>query len=195
MARTLAADFEQRREAIIDKAAELFAERGFLGTSIADIAAACNMSKSLIYHYYGSKEDILYSAMATHIEGLSAAAKLAVAAGGSAEDVLRRLARQFMALYVGAAARHKVLLNDLESLPADRKAIIVGQQRGLIKTVESLFITIWPDITRKKGVVRAKTMLFFGMINWTHTWFHAEGPITPADIADLACDHILAVRD
>ena len=60
MARTQAPDYEERRIAIIDKAAELFARRGFMGASVADLAAACQTSKSLIYHYFPSKEDILF---------------------------------------------------------------------------------------------------------------------------------------
>jgi AcrR family transcriptional regulator len=44
MARTQAVDFEQRREKIIAAAAVLFAKNGFLGTSLADIGASCNIS-------------------------------------------------------------------------------------------------------------------------------------------------------
>jgi AcrR family transcriptional regulator len=195
MARTLAADFDQKGEAIIDRAVELFAIQGFLGTSIADIAVACKISKSLIYHYYGSKEDILFAAMSTHVEALAAEAEDVLGSHGTAEDKLRRLARGFMALYVGATDRHKVLLNDLASLPEERQKVIVGRQRELISAVEKLFVDIWPDIGERKGILRAKTMLFFGMINWTHTWFNPEGPISASGIADMACDHILAVRD
>ena len=50
MARTQAPDYEERRIAIVDKAAELFARRGFTGASLSDLAAACQTSKSLIYH-------------------------------------------------------------------------------------------------------------------------------------------------
>lgn len=75
MARTQAADFEKRREAIVEHAARLFAERGFLGASIADLAAACSTSKSLIYHYYASKEDILFDVMHAHVGALLDAAE------------------------------------------------------------------------------------------------------------------------
>ena len=70
MARTQAADYEERRTAIVEQAARLFAERGFLGASIADLAEACDSSKSLIYHYYASKEDILYDVMHSHVRAL-----------------------------------------------------------------------------------------------------------------------------
>jgi AcrR family transcriptional regulator len=46
MARTQAADYGQRREAIVEAAAGLYAQHGFLGASLADLAASCNTSKS-----------------------------------------------------------------------------------------------------------------------------------------------------
>ena len=67
MARTQAADYGVRREAIVEKAARLYAERGFLGASISDLAKVCRISKSLIYHYYPSKEDILFDVMHSHV--------------------------------------------------------------------------------------------------------------------------------
>lgn len=192
MARTQSADFDQRRDGIVDRAAKLFAEHGFLGTSIAELAAACDVSKSLIYHYFGSKEDVLYEAMASHVDALTVAAEGALEGAGSPLDQFRQLARDFMELYVDATARHQVLLNDLHYLPADRRDSIQARQRHLIRLVEGLLAELKPELKRRKGLLRTRTMLFFGMINWTHTWFHPSGPITPHEIADMACDMTLS---
>jgi hypothetical protein len=91
-----------------------------------------------------------------------------------------------MRLYVGAAARHKVLLNELDCLPADRRAEIVETQRRLIVAVEGLLVEIQPGLEPR--LTRPAAMLFFGMINWTHTWFHEGGTASAADVADLAAD-------
>ena len=68
MARTKADNYDSKRDAITSNAAKLFAEKGFGGASISDISKACNISKSLIYHYYSAKEDILYGVMTDHID-------------------------------------------------------------------------------------------------------------------------------
>jgi AcrR family transcriptional regulator len=184
MARTQAADYDQRRAAIVEAAAGLYARSGFLGASVADLAAALGASKSLIYHYYPSKEDILFEVMDSHLRGLAAAADEVMAAPLVPADKLREVARAFMRLYVGAAARHKVLLNELDALPPPRREEIVGRQRRLIEAVESLLVEIQPALPGP--LRRPTTMLFFGMINWTHTWFHAGGPASDAEVADLA---------
>ena len=71
MARTQSADYDRRKQAIVETAASLFAKRGFLGTSVADIAQACRTSKALVYHYFSSKEDVLYAAMSAHLGRLA----------------------------------------------------------------------------------------------------------------------------
>ncbi|MBA2920191.1 TetR family transcriptional regulator [Sphingomonas sp. MAH-20] len=186
MARTQAADYEQRREAIVDRAARLFARRGFDGSSVADLAAACDTSKSLIYHYYPSKEDILYAVMSSHIDQLVADVGAVLARGGGAAEQLDALIHTFMGHYVGAADRQKVLLNELDSLPPEQRATVVAKQRRVVDAVQALLVALDPELGLDPARARAKTMLLFGMINWTHTWYDPDGPIPPAQIADMA---------
>ncbi|MBI1238588.1 MAG: TetR family transcriptional regulator [Alphaproteobacteria bacterium] len=191
MARTRAADYEDRREAILDHAANLFAARGFEGASISDLAKACKTSKSLLYHYYPSKEDLLYWVMSSHIDALlGAASDLAVAEGGAPER-LARLVTRFLQIYVGAASRHKVLLNELRSLPAARRAEIIAKQRSVIAAVERLLTAVRPDLAKDARRARAVTMLCFGMINWTSNWLDPSGPLDAEEIARLATSIML----
>jgi AcrR family transcriptional regulator len=192
MARTQAADYDQRRAAIVEQAARLYARKGFLGASVADLADTLGASKSLIYHYYPSKEDILFEVMDAHLRALAEAADEVMARDLAPSDKLREIARAFMRLYVGAAARHKVLLNELDALPPARRAEIVARQRRLIEAVESLLVQIQPKLAARRRLGRPAAMLYFGMINWTHTWFHEDGGVSAGEIADLATD--LALR-
>jgi len=188
MARTQAADYDERKSAIVEAAAALFASRGFNGASVADIAERCKTSKSLIYHYYESKEDILYDVMISHVRALEAAANDAMAGKDGPEQKLRDLAQLFMALYVGAADRHKVLLNDLDYVPKSRRLEIVDVQRRLIEIVRKLLLEIEPGLAKQEGASLTAAMLFFGTINWTHTWFDPKGAVSPEALADMAVD-------
>lgn len=192
MARTQAADYEQRREAILDRAAALFARMGFRGASVADLAAACETSKSLIYHYYPSKEDVLYAVMASHVDQLVEEVGAVIAGGGEPRAMLATLIHRFMRDYVGAADRQKVLLNELGNLPTDKRALIVRQQRMILDAVQSLLSRIHPALAADPVRARVHTMLLFGMINWTHTWFDPAGPVSAEEIATLATAHALS---
>lgn len=177
MARPQSPDYDKRRETILAAAAELYARRGFSGASVAALAKACSSSKSLVYHYFPAKHDILYAVMAEHLDALTEAAE-AACASGSAIDRLRALTVAFMRLYASAQNHHKVLLNELDSLPPERRADVVAKQRRIIAAAESVIAEIAPG-----GGARVNTMLFFGMINWTHTWFDPAGPFMPEALA------------
>jgi AcrR family transcriptional regulator len=189
VARTQAADFGERRAAIVEHAARLFAERGFLGASIADLAEACETSKSLIYHYYGSKEDILFDVMHSHVRALLDAAKEIAVQEIAPAEKLRELTLAFVRLYVGAAARQRVLLNELQRLSKAQRATVVGIQRRLIEIVEEILAALRPGLSAP--LKRPAAMLYFGMINWMHTWLDPEGPVSPARIAELAANLFL----
>jgi AcrR family transcriptional regulator len=181
MARTQAVDYAEKRAAIVEAAAALFAERGFNGASLADLAGRCAMSKSLIYHYYASKEAILYDVMRGHMDDLLAAL--------TARD-LKSFARDLLRRYAGAAARQKVLLYEIGHLPAAHKTDIVARERQLIARVEALLAAAGASGDRRR--LRARAMLFFGMLNWTHTWFRPSGAMSRDELAELAAETILA---
>jgi AcrR family transcriptional regulator len=185
MARPQSPDYDRRRAAILDAAAGLYARRGFNGASVAELAKACGMSKSLIYHYFPAKDDILYAVMTSHLDDLVAAAEEAMRAGGAAAR-LHALTRAFMQLYAGAEDRHKVLLNELDNLPPARRSEVVARQRRIIAAVEALVRELRPG-----APALPLAMLFFGMINWTHTWFRPDGALSPEALADMAADMAL----
>lgn len=190
MARTQAPDYEERREKIVEKAADLIAEQGFRGMTLGDLAVACEYSKSLIYYYYTSKEEILYAVMASHVDVLVEEASNVASLNKDPKESLTILIHTFMKHYAGAASRQKVLLNELGNLPKDKRAVIVGKQRQIINAVQSLLIEIDPALKSDAKRARVKTMLLFGMINWTHTWFRASGGLSSDEIADMVCEEI-----
>lgn len=194
MARTQSADYDQRRESIVERAAHLFATSGFRGTSVSDVAIACETSKSLLYHYFPSKEDVLYEVMSSHIDQLCEDVDEVMQREGEPAVLLQALIHNFMRHYVGAANRQKVLLNELDNLPRDRRQSIVEKQRRVIDAVQSLLAMLDPSLT-DPAHARVQTMLLFGMINWTHTWFDPDGPISADAIADMALDHFLPGRN
>ena len=191
MARPQSPDYDKRREAIVEAAASLYARRGFQGASVADLAKACGTSKALIYHYFPSKDDILCEVMAAHLDALVDAAD-DVMQLGDARDRLRALTHAFMRLYVGAQDSHKVLLNELDNLPPERRAEVVRKQRRIIGVVESLVREIRPEAN---PMVLPISMLFFGMINWTHTWFDPDGAVSAEQLADAAVELMLGGLD
>jgi AcrR family transcriptional regulator len=192
MARPQADDYGEKQQLIRDRAAELFAARGFAGASIADVAAACGCAKSLIYHYFNSKEEILFDLLEAHVQALIAGAERAVSAGGGgAEARFRALVQAHMALYAGARAKHVLLLNELGSLPSVRRTAIVALERRLIDLTSDVLAALVPALRTRPALRVPVAMSFYGMINWTHTWYRPEGALPPEALGDLIADLFL----
>lgn len=158
--------------------------------TLGELAVACRYSKSLIYYYYESKEEILYAVMASHIDVLVEDATNVLSLDKTPKESLALLIHIFMKHYAGAASRQKVLLNELGNLPEEKRAVIVGKQRQIIDAVQALLVQIDPRLESDAKRARVKTMLLFGMINWTHTWFRPSGGISSKEIADMVCEEI-----
>src|SRR5437762_7179344 len=62
-----------RRDEVTRTAARLFAERGYHGTSLADVAEAVGMQKASLYHHIETKEDLLWEVASAGAEAFHAA--------------------------------------------------------------------------------------------------------------------------
>lgn len=184
MVRPRADNYEERRQEILDAAAAMFAEQGFDGTSIADIARRCGGSKALLYHYYQSKDALLFDMLHSHCRLLAETATKALKKEEQPEGQLHQLVRALMHLYMNSRDKHVVLLNDLHCLPADKQKQIRDLERRVLAVIKDLLKKLRPDLPAP--VLTSLTMYLMGAINWTYTWFKPQGSMSPNQYADLA---------
>src|SRR5262249_28820054 len=111
MARTRSAGYDDQRDAILARAAELFASQGYTATSMNEVAAACGVSKAGLYHYVRDKRELLFQITAGHVARLEQVVGEVVEAtrGLAAEARLRELISQFVREYASAQNEHRVL--------------------------------------------------------------------------------------
>lgn len=190
MARPRAADFEQHRDAILAMAARLFADRGYAAGSIADLAAACGVSKALLYHYYRDKEALLFDIADRYIDSLQLIVDEVSAERLPPAPHLRRLIERFMQAYEHAAAYHRVLVQDVKYLSATHRRRVVGKQNRVVDAFAEAVAAVAPHL-RRSALLKPVTMTLFGMINWTFTWLKDAGPLTYAQMAPVVTDLFL----
>lgn len=185
MARPRAADHEAKRQAILARTAACFAQAGYAGTSMAEIAEACGTSKALLYHYYRSKEDLLSDLLQAHFEKLESAVAAADDASLPARARLGRLVLGLLEVYAGADELHNVQINDLGRLPPARQRHLKAYERRLVDRFGDVLADINPRLRGSRGLLMPVTMSLFGMINWSYLWFRENGPITRRQYAAL----------
>lgn len=174
-----------QKEKIINCAALLFAKYGYNATSIKSIAESCKVSKSLIYHYYFSKEDMLYDIAQSHINKLISIIDDCSRLKFETNQIkLKKIISQFMIEYKTSKNRHKILIQDIEFLKPSRQKKIKSLQMKVVRSVGEILKKINPQIDEVKDLIPV-TMGLFGMINWTFTWINPSGKMTYKDVSDL----------
>ena len=198
MARPKSATHDIKRDAILDIAAQCFADRSYPAASMNEIATACGTSKARLYHYYDSKEAILFDLMDRYTQRLLSliAQTDATAQRRNLDDraALHELIRAFLQEYESSATRHVALLNDtqfLSDVPDEHlgipavspRELILNRQRDVVAAVTRALRRAYPDRLNAANQT-AITMMLFGMINWTFTWLRPGGPISYVAFAE-----------
>jgi AcrR family transcriptional regulator len=191
MARTRSEQYPENQQRILDEAARLFASRGFPRTSIAELARACGASKAWLYHYYESKEAILFAMLDAHTGELLRVSREALASADEPEAQFRAFVRANIEIYVRAPEKHVVLINDLDCLPPEQAEEIRESERRLVEMVADLLARLNPALAHHPMLRKPYAMMFYGLINWTYIWYDPAGEVEPQQLSRLAADLFL----
>ncbi|NIM40399.1 MAG: TetR family transcriptional regulator [Hydrogenophaga sp.] len=187
MARPKSATHDLKRDEILDVAAQCFARQSFPAASMNDIAKACGTSKARLYHYYESKEAILFDLLDRYTQRLLAligeAEGRAQRKNLSERDALSELVRAFLAEYETSATRHAALVSDTKFLGPAQREQVVNRQRDVVAAFTRFIKRAYPERVTPTNQA-ALTMMLFGMINWTFIWLRPGGPMSYASFAE-----------
>ena len=191
MARPRAPNYDDQRDAILSGAAELFARRGYLGTSMNDVADGCGLSKASLYHYYRDKDEVLASIAERHVTRLVELVR-SVESDASLlpRNRLEVLITRFLIEYADAQNSHRVLTQDVKYLPADDRERILQLERAVVSGFANAIAIQRPDVL-EADLHKEVAMLLFGMLNWMFTWLQPDGRLSHATIAPLVRDLFL----
>lgn len=183
MARPRANDYDDKRATILREAAQLFATHGFDRTSMNEIAQALGVSKALFYHYYRSKDALLFAIIRNHLIELVEAAEEADDPRLSPDERLHAVVIAIFECYRDADSQHKIQINHLGQLTEEQQDELKSFERRLVDVISTIVAALNPALPR--DVVRPVTMSIFGTLNWKYMWFREGGRMSHADYAAL----------
>jgi len=164
-----------RREELTRQAARLFAQKGYHGTSIGEIAEALGVQKGSLYAHIKSKQDLLYETM---LEGARAfhAGLDAIPEDLPATDKIRLALRSHLRVVADQLDVATVFVQEWRYLEGERRDEILAERRRYEERIRALFRE-----GRDLGELRsdlddwAATMLFLSAANWAYTWLRRGG--------------------
>ena len=182
MPRVRADDYESKSPAILDSAAALFAKVGYPNAKMQDIAKACGASKSMLYHYFPTKDELLFAMLEEHLEKLIAGIDEVQAQPGSDRDRFTAFVLVYAQKSAQSRRRHVTAMNDMKFLPRALQAPLRDLETQVADRVVAMLREQNPGLANE--VYKPYAMLLLGMLNWTDTWYQPGGTIKPQELCE-----------
>src|SRR5260370_27673916 len=191
MARTRSENYGGMHEGVLTTAWGLFARQGYMRSSIAELADACKLSRGALYHYFDSKEAILFAILDAHVRQMIVDVEAAVAGVPTALEQFRAAITAIVTLNARSTHEQRLILNDLSFLSEDEQKTIKALERQLVDMVSDLLIRLDTEGKIVKRTKKVYTMHLFRIPNFSHTWYDPKGSIDPKEFADMVVDLFL----
>ncbi len=174
---------ERKRDAILVAAVRMFNERGYHATSLDDVAAQLGVSKPLVYHYLGNKEQVLLRCMARGLQELQEAFGVARAVQGTGLDRLRRYLIGYVGVIMTDFGRCVIRTGD-EVLSPESRAVFRADKRKIDGHLRTLVAEAMSDGSATPGDARLATFAIAGALNWPARWHREDGAQSTGEIAE-----------
>lgn len=177
------ARWEQRRAEIVDRSAALLARRGYHATGINDLCEANDLGKGALYHYIGSKEELLAGIHDRVMDEVMEGAERVAADGGTPSEQLARLGEELLDVIHRYPDHVWVFLHEFPALTGERAERFRVRRRAYEDRVEGVlragvdcgeFRDLDPWLTARA---------WLGMHNYTYLWLELGGRLSARDIA------------
>lgn len=186
----------QRRAQLVDVARGLFAEKGFDGTSIEEIAARAEVSKPVVYEHFGGKEGIYAVVVDREIQALTGALSGALEEGGHPKALVERTALALLGYIEASEDGFRILVRDSPVAQA------TGTFSSLIGDVASQVEHMLADQFKKQGqdpkTAPIYAQMLVGMVALTGQWWlDARSPsknVVAAHLVNLAWNGLSALE-
>ena len=181
------------RDELLGRAAELFSRQGYANTTIQDIARELGLSRSSLYHYFPSKEELLRALIEAETAGsFEFLGRLRDDTSLTATERMRQAVHSSVSRRLAGGASMRIL----ERLESDMPDELLAQFNRVRRQILQFYIDIVEAGIRSGEfrVVDSKLTAFavLGMCNWTAWWYSPAGSRSPGEIADSMADFALA---
>jgi AcrR family transcriptional regulator len=163
-----------KRQAVLQAAVRMFNERGFHATSLDDVAASLSVTKPVIYHYLGNKDQVLFECVRFGLSQIREAAVAARAEAGTGLDRLKAFLRRYAEINMDDFGRCVIRTGD-ETLSPESRREFRALKREIDQEMREVITEGVADGSIHAPDVRLTAFTLAGALNWPARWFEPEG--------------------
>jgi len=180
--------WQVRRQAIIDTSATVFARGGYHATGITELCAANDLGKGALYHYIGSKEELLAAIHDRVMDEVMLGADRVAQAGGSPPARLTMLGDELLDVIHRYPDHVWVFLHEFPALTGERAEQFRGRRRQYERQVEAVLQAGIDSGEFRDVDPRLTARAWLGMHNYTYLWLKPGGRLSARDVAKPFAD-------
>jgi AcrR family transcriptional regulator len=180
--------WQARRQAIIDTSATVFARGGYHATGITELCAANDLGKGALYHYIGSKEELLAAIHDRVMDEVMLGADRVAQAGGSPSSRLTMLGDELLDVIHRYPDHVWVFLHEFPALTGERAEQFRVRRRQYERRVEAVLQAGIDSGEFRDMDPRLTARAWLGMHNYTYLWLKAGGRLSARDVAQPFAD-------
>jgi TetR/AcrR family transcriptional regulator, cholesterol catabolism regulator len=163
--------FDRQLGKILEHATEVFCEKGYEGSSMRDLSRATGMSLAGMYHYFGSKERLLYLIQKHTFSTILSRLRDRLSQSRDTQQGIRAFIENHLEYFLEHQQAMKVLSHEDEVLEGEYGREIARIKREYYQTCRELL----DHYKKEKGLEfdsRTAVLSLFGMMNWIYTWYN-----------------------
>jgi AcrR family transcriptional regulator len=189
--RSTAEERKEKRDALLLAAVRMFNERGFHATSLEDVAASLGVTKPVIYHHLGNKDQVLFECVRIGLRELQPAAEQTRAEPGTGLYRLKSFLRRYAEVIMSDFGRCVIRTGD-EVLSPDARSKFRALKREIDTALRAMIEQAAADGSATVPDVRIAALTFAGALNWSARWYHHDGKTSATDMAAALVDMLCA---
>jgi|SRR5262245_24819135 len=175
---------ESRRAEICRAAAQIFRDRGFDATSVSDIARALGLTKAGLYHYFESKEALLFEIMSFGLDRVRDEVVLLVRGVRDPEERLRQLIVRHARITTRGQGAVAHLGDEIRALPPASRKQLEERMRVYFDLVRDTLAELKSERRLRQVDLTVAAFSVLGMILWLPRWFRQDGRLTQEQVAN-----------
>jgi AcrR family transcriptional regulator len=178
--------YDRRQAQVVLDAARVFALRGYDQTSVPQLAEELGLAAGSLYHYFGSKEELLIAICDQLMDPLLHEARaIAAGEGADAPTQLQAIVRLWVAHVIERRNHMLVFQQERHVIDhGDQWRQVRGRRKEFERLVESVLERVHADGRARLGDARLTLAALLGMVNHTAQWYRPRGRLSAAEIAD-----------
>ena len=169
---------------ICKKAAQVFSAKGYNSASLVDVSRAAGLSKGGIYHYFSTKEELLFTILDNFMEILIDGLEKELETISSPEEKIRYFIRRHIKQYCDNVYSSRVVLHETNNLPAQYWKIIRKKSKKYTFILGDILKEYFKSDKAVSERLRVITYILLGMCNLIYWWYDPKGPVKPDDLAE-----------